>query len=294
MWAEFAGRAIGPLRGLPALRLDARGRQLREWFAGEAAAARARPRPSTAPATSGRGGGTRTPRHRPGVVIGSHLDSVPDGGAFDGPLGVVSAFAALDALRADGFAPGPADRGGQLRRRGGRPVRGRLRRLAADHRRAGAGPGPRPERRRRRHAGRGGGRGRRRRRRTSAATTRRSRRIGAFVELHVEQGRGLIDLDEPVGGRRAIWPHGRWRIDLPGEANHAGTTRLEDRRDPMLALRAADRWPRAAAARHDAVATCGKVRVDAERGQRDRVARHRLAGRARRRRRRGCGRWSPS
>ncbi|MBD9735264.1 allantoate amidohydrolase, partial [Streptomyces sp. H28] len=29
------------------------------------------------------------------VVTGSHLDSVPDGGAFDGPLGVVSAFAAL-------------------------------------------------------------------------------------------------------------------------------------------------------------------------------------------------------
>ncbi len=41
----------------------------------------------------------------PGVVIGSHLDSVPDGGAFDGPLGVVSSFAAIDALRAGGFTP---------------------------------------------------------------------------------------------------------------------------------------------------------------------------------------------
>ena len=30
----------------------------------------------------------------PGLVLGSHLDSVPDGGAFDGPLGIVSAFAA--------------------------------------------------------------------------------------------------------------------------------------------------------------------------------------------------------
>ena len=39
-----------------------------------------------------------------GVVTGSHLDSVPDGGAFDGPLGVVSAFAALDALQDKGFA----------------------------------------------------------------------------------------------------------------------------------------------------------------------------------------------
>ena len=32
------------------------------------------------------------------VVTGSHLDSVPDGGPFDGPLGIVSAFAPLAAL----------------------------------------------------------------------------------------------------------------------------------------------------------------------------------------------------
>ena len=38
-------------------------------------------------------------------VTGSHLDSVPDGGAFDGPLGVVSAFHAVDLLRARGVDP---------------------------------------------------------------------------------------------------------------------------------------------------------------------------------------------
>ncbi|WP_309054035.1 M28 family peptidase, partial [Streptomyces sp.] len=38
------------------------------------------------------------------VVTGSHLDSVPDGGAFDGPLGVVSSFAALDELRSRGVS----------------------------------------------------------------------------------------------------------------------------------------------------------------------------------------------
>jgi len=45
---------------------------------------------------------------RPGpdaVVTGSHLDSVPGGGAFDGPLGVASALAAVDRLRAQGFRP---------------------------------------------------------------------------------------------------------------------------------------------------------------------------------------------
>ncbi|MGH3345658.1 MAG: M20/M25/M40 family metallo-hydrolase, partial [Nocardioides sp.] len=41
----------------------------------------------------------------PAVLTGSHLDSVPDGGAYDGPLGVVSALAAVDLLRSRGFVP---------------------------------------------------------------------------------------------------------------------------------------------------------------------------------------------
>jgi N-carbamoyl-L-amino-acid hydrolase len=88
------------------------------------------------------------------------------------------------------------------------------------------------------------------------------RRVGTFVELHVEQGRGLVELDRAVGIGGAIWPHGRWRIDLPGEANHAGTTRLADRRDAMLALAQLVVAARDAACKHDAVATCGKVLVE--------------------------------
>ena len=42
---------------------------------------------------------------RGAFVTGSHLDSVPDGGAFDGPLGVVSAFAAVDIVRERGVVP---------------------------------------------------------------------------------------------------------------------------------------------------------------------------------------------
>src|SRR6266540_1890886 len=42
----------------------------------------------------------------PAVLTGSHLDSVLDGGAYDGPLGVVSSFAAVDLLRERGFVPG--------------------------------------------------------------------------------------------------------------------------------------------------------------------------------------------
>ena len=54
------------------------------------------------------------------------------------------------------------------------------------------------------------------------------------MELHVEQGRDLVDRDAAIGVASRIWPHGRYRFDFSGEPNHAGTTRMEDRRDPML------------------------------------------------------------
>jgi N-carbamoyl-L-amino-acid hydrolase len=56
-------------------------------------------------------------------------------------------------------------------------------------------------------------------------------RISAVVELHIEQGRAL---EVPVGVASAIWPHGRWRFDFAGTGDHAGTTRMADRHDPML------------------------------------------------------------
>ena len=95
----------------------------------------------------------------------------------------------------------------------------------------------------------------------SAATTTTVDRIGAFVELHVEQGRGLVDLEHPVAVGTDIWPHGRWRLDFTGEANHAGTTRLEDRHDAMLGYAGAVLAAREAATTHGCVATIGKVAV---------------------------------
>ena len=108
MWSaiEPIGReaSTGGYRRFAWTRVDA---TLREWFAGEATARgldlvtdRAGNQwawwgDPDAPVAAGRSG----------LVIGSHLDSVPDGGAFDGPLGVVSALAVIDALRTKGFAP---------------------------------------------------------------------------------------------------------------------------------------------------------------------------------------------
>ncbi|MFI6424503.1 allantoate amidohydrolase [Promicromonospora sp. NPDC050880] len=241
---------------------------LREWFAGEAAARGldvALDRAGNQWAWWG-----DPDADGPGVVTGSHLDSVPGGGAFDGPLGVASAFAAFDALRDAGVVPRrplgivnfsdeegarfglaclgsraltgtvPADRLLALRDGGGDSLADVLARVGR------ASGGVRLE-----HYGR---------------DPEALARIGVFVELHVEQGRYLADLpaDEaaPVAVGAAIWPHGRWRVDLAGEANHAGTTPLAHRHDPMLDLARLITDVRAAAEHAGALATLAKVEVE--------------------------------
>src|SRR5699024_6997399 len=82
-----------------------------------------------------------------------------------------------------------------------------------------------------------------------------------FVELHVEQGRALEDTEHPVGVAGSLWPHGRWRMDLRGRADHAGTTRTIDRADPMVPLAHAVLAARAAAEQHNARATVAKAHI---------------------------------
>lgn len=194
-------------------------------------------------------------------VTGSHLDSVPDGGAFDGPLGVVAALCAVDVLRAGGVRPSKpiavvvfADEEGArfgVACAGSRLVTGALDpsrvgaltdadgiSLAVAMTQAGVDP---------RHLGRDD---------ESLA------RIGAFVELHIEQGRALDELDARVGIATAIWPHGRWRYSFTGEANHAGTTKLVDRHDPMLVFATMALAAREQAAAHGGVATVGRAEVE--------------------------------
>src|SRR3546814_21041491 len=61
--------------------------------------------------------------------------------------------------------------------------------------------------------------------------------VGCFLELHVEQGRDLVDRGAAVGVASGIWPHGRDRFDLTGLANHAGTPQKEERHTPTLPFR---------------------------------------------------------
>jgi beta-ureidopropionase / N-carbamoyl-L-amino-acid hydrolase len=195
------------------------------------------------------------------VVTGSHLDSVPDGGAYDGPLGVVTAFAAVDLLREHGKIPvrplavaafceeeggrfGVACLGSRLLTGAIEPDRARAltdgdgvtfaqAMAAAGQDPAALGPGPGlPE------------------------------SIAAYVELHVEQGRALAGLGAAIGVAERIWPHGRWRLAFTGRADHAGTTRLADRRDPMLACATAVLAARGAATQEGGLATVGRVTAE--------------------------------
>ncbi|GAA3844330.1 allantoate amidohydrolase [Saccharothrix violaceirubra] len=164
------------------------------------------------------------------VVTGSHLDSVPGGGAFDGPLGVVASLRAVDVLRAKGFVPRRPfavvvfveEEGGRfgVACLGSRLLTGAIAPEAAarltdqdgvSFGEAALAAGVDPLR--------------------FGRDEEALRHIGVFVELHVEQGRGLT---VPVGLASSILAHGRWRFTFSGEGNHAGATLMTDRRDPMV------------------------------------------------------------
>ncbi|WP_237768124.1 allantoate amidohydrolase [Serinicoccus sp. CNJ-927] len=266
MWADLdpVGRVgSGGYRRFAWTREDA---MLREWFAQEAAARGldlVEDRVGNQWAWWWDGPGTVDDAVRAGhtgLVVGSHLDSVPDGGAFDGPLGVVSSFAALDLLRSEGVAPTrPVAVANFVDEEGARfgiaCAGSRVLTGALDADRARALTDSDGVRYAEALAAVG---------RDPADLGRDEEtlaRVGAFVELHVEQGRALVDLDAPVAVASDIWPHGRWRFDVPGEANHAGTTRLEDRRDAMLGYADLVLAARAGAAERGCVATVGKVAV---------------------------------
>ncbi|WP_347108787.1 allantoate amidohydrolase [Paenarthrobacter sp. S56] len=193
------------------------------------------------------------------LVTGSHLDSVPGGGAFDGPLGVAAALAAVDILKDRGLEPRrslavavfPEEEGSRfgVACLGSRLLTGAIDvdkalnlrdadgETFADVARAnGLDP---------RHIG---------------ANPEALARIGDFVELHVEQGKGLGPLGPAIAVGSSILGHGRWKISVSGQGNHAGTTLMADRADPMVAAAGIVLAVRETAARQqDARATVGRL-----------------------------------
>ena len=168
----------------------------------------------------------------PVVMTGSHSDTVPSGGRFDGIAGILCGLAAIRALRLSGYQPDngielvdflaeePSEWG--LSCIGSRGMAGAL---SDDHL---AMPGPDHERLDTAIARMGGEPAR------IASSVRTD--IGAFVEIHIEQGPVLEAEAVPLGVVTSIAGIARVRLRLEGEAGHAGTVPMHMRADAGMAM----------------------------------------------------------
>ena len=173
----------------------------------------------------------------PWWAVGSHLDSVREGGSFDGALGVVAGFevAAQLARRGGAAAAGAAapvavisfadEEGARFNTPtfGSRALTGVLDlavldrvdrdgvRLADAMRAAGVDPG------------------------AIGGAPEWLSRLRGFVELHIDQTTELERADLPAGVVRGLASRMRLRAEIEGRADHAGTTPPADRRDALAA-----------------------------------------------------------
>jgi N-carbamoyl-L-amino-acid hydrolase len=169
---------------------------------------------------------------RPALLIGSHLDSVTKGGRFDGAYGVAAGIEVMRTFSELGvpteFEPVVIAFANEEAARfpppfwGSLAVTGRLRRPEeiTDCSRRPIGP---------ELARAGGDLGAI----TAAAWPRGS--IGAYLELHIEQGPVLERAEIPIGLVEAIYGRTILDVTVSGRQNHAGTTPMEQRRDALPA-----------------------------------------------------------
>ena len=194
--------------------------------------------------------------HLPALVTGSHLDTVPTGGRFDGVLGVL---AGLEAVRSLG------DQNLRLRH----PLeviafadeestmvgcKGMAGTASADPQAYATSNGePIPV-----NLERIGGHWP-----SLASAARRDHAIAAFLELHVEQGAVLEHRGDVIGVVQGIVGQRRFSIHVNGQANHAGTTPMAMRQDALATAAQVVLAVQAMAADHpgDPVATVGKLDV---------------------------------
>lgn len=167
------------------------------------------------------------------VLIGSHLDSVYNGGRFDGPLGVLAGIEVVQSMNEQGVKThhpievvaftdeeGARFRFGMI---GSRAMAGTLPPEALDYRDANgisvaeamrwAGGDPN---------------------RLHEAARKRGT-VKAYVELHIEQGRVLEEAGLPVGIVTGIAGLIWVKFTIEGKAEHAGATPMSLRRDPLAA-----------------------------------------------------------
>ncbi|MED4923005.1 hydantoinase/carbamoylase family amidase [Anoxybacillus geothermalis] len=167
------------------------------------------------------------------VLVGSHLDSVYNGGCFDGPLGVLAGVEVVQTMNEHGVVThhpievvaftdeeGARFRFGMI---GSRAMAGTLPpealecrdaegiSLAEAMKQAGLDPDRLPQ------------------------AARKPGTVKAYVELHIEQGRVLEEAGLPVGIVTGIAGLIWVKFTIEGKAEHAGATPMSLRRDPMAA-----------------------------------------------------------
>ncbi len=87
-------------------------------------------------------------------------------------------------------------------------------------------------------------------------------KVACFLEVHVEQGKALVDRGEVLGIADVLAPRRRYRAVFEGESNHAGTTPMAGRRDALVeAARFILAVDEAARARPGVVGTVGRVAI---------------------------------
>jgi N-carbamoyl-L-amino-acid hydrolase len=193
-------------------------------------------------------------RSLPPLLFGSHVDSVPQGGNYDGQLGSVAAIEVVQCLKDRGLETlhplevviftneengktGSRAMAGELEERelalpshGGKSIAEGISFLGGDPARIDQ-------------------------------ARRRAGEVFAFLELHVEQGAVLHRRAVDVGVVEGIVGIERWNVRVDGFANHAGTTPMDERRDALLTasriVEAVNRVATATEGRH--VATVGKI-----------------------------------
>ncbi len=166
----------------------------------------------------------------PSLLLGSHLDSVPHGGRFDGALGVMAALEVLRTVQDRGLKLkynleaidftdeegtlvgllGSSALAGRLTQETLHHPRGGRERLLEGLQRAGLSePG-------------------------MLAAARPARSLAGYLELHIEQGQQLERAGRNIGIVSAIVGIWSYQVSYVGRADHAGSTAMQDRRDASL------------------------------------------------------------
>jgi N-carbamoyl-L-amino-acid hydrolase len=192
------------------------------------------------------------------LAMGSHTDTVPDGGKYDGALGVLAALACIRTLHTAGvqtrhpievinFAAEEATMPGATF-----GSRGMVGSLPADSLSQTAWDG-RPAAQHLQDAGYDPG--------ALAEAVRPAGSLAAYLELHIEQGGVLDRAGIPIGVVLGIVGIRRYAVTFSGYANHAGTTPMADRRDALVAAAPFITHVRDMAVRRGIVGTVGSLGV---------------------------------